>query len=64
MTSNTQIAERLREEKRTISAFAYTLRLMLPQSTSAIDDDERRVCAWIDDAVEALLQSPQESASE
>jgi hypothetical protein len=63
MNSNLQIADRLREEKRTISAFAYTLRLLLPQSTSSIDDDERRICAWVDDAIEALSRIPQETVS-
>jgi len=54
MPDRAEIALRLRQEKQTIKAFAYTLRLLLPQSGSAIDDDAHRVSAWIDDACDAL----------
>lgn len=54
MPDKIEIAKRLREEKQTIKMLAYTLKRLLPQSEFSIDDDAHRVCAWIDDACDAL----------
>lgn len=60
MTSNAELAERLRDQIKIVERFAFTLKLLLPQSELSIDRDAHCACEWMKDAAAALAVSSQD----